>query len=161
MPDFKVIIARSFHSSELYSEQGGTVPTLESAVSVAETLHGADWKEVFNGSVGISREEVQADAHWLFHYAESLDHQQLGMIYDDPPTVVVIEYSSGFAVRHLATSEERWMSDGVDCLFDNEDRALSPGGADFTAEWSAALNNPSGETLEAYFPELVEVEDDY
>jgi hypothetical protein len=157
MPNFKIKVGLgAFYSAELLDSEGKPVTTLERAVAVAQESHPNDWREVYNGNVGISREEVRQDAHWLFHMAEMLGHVHLDVLYDDPPMFAVIEYHSGFAVRHLPSGDEQWMSDGVDCLFDLENKALSPGTPDFTAEWSKALNNPTSETLEAYFPQLLE-----
>lgn len=68
----------------------------------------------------------------------------------------VIEYSSGFAVRHRESGEEHWMSDGVDVMFDEDDHALSPGSEGFVRKWEDAMNEPGSETLEAYFPQFVE-----
>ena len=49
------------------------------------------------------------------------------------------------------------MGDGVDTLFDENDRALSPGTPAFVETWEKALNGDEQSTLEAYFPEHVEV----
>lgn len=132
------------------------VTVLEIAVAVAEARFGDKWHQVTNGRRTVLREALQQDTHWLFHAAEQADHQGLDEIYVEPPMFAVIEYSSGFAVRHLPSSDEHWMSDGVDALFDLEDKPLSPGTPDFTAEWSKALNSPCSETLEAYFPQHIE-----
>ncbi len=68
----------------------------------------------------------------------------------------VVEYSSFFAVRHVPSGDEHPMGDGVDTLFDEEGRALSPGTPDFVQAWENALNADEGGTLEAYFPEHLE-----
>ena len=70
----------------------------------------------------------------------------------------VIEYMSFFAVRHNPTGEEHPMGDGVDTLFDKDDHALSPGTEGFVEKWEEALNSPGNETMEAYFPHLVDTE---
>ena len=70
-----------------------------------------------------------------------------------PKAFSVIEYSSFFAVRHNASSDEHPMGDGVDALFDTEGRALSPGTPGFVEAWEEALNCDENETLEAYFPQ--------
>lgn len=155
MPAFHITFPGAFHSGELYDKQGRPVHTLEAAVNAAEEVHGEDWSEVYNGTVGISREEVQADPHWLFHYAEGLDHTNLGDIYDNPPELAVIERASGFELRHLATGRTHWLSDGVDVLTDEHGKTLSPGTPEFTALWSEALNSEP-EAMEAYFPDLLE-----
>ena len=69
----------------------------------------------------------------------------------------VIEYSSHFAVRHnqIGGPNEVPMSDGVDCLFDDNGEPLSPGTDGFIQAWEDALNSDEQETLAAYFPELV------
>lgn len=69
----------------------------------------------------------------------------------------VIEYSSFFAVRPNPTGDEHPMGDGVDTLFDEEGRALSPGTPGFIEAWEKELNEPDNETMEAYFPEHLEV----
>lgn len=65
----------------------------------------------------------------------------------------VNEFSSGFEVEHIPTGKTHWMSDGVDVLFDENDKALSPGDPDFRQKWEDALNEDAMTTLEAYFPE--------
>lgn len=69
----------------------------------------------------------------------------------------VVEYFSGFAVEHIPTGKEHWMSDGVDAVFDENDEPLSPGSEGFCEAWAKGLNETSDDTLEAYFPELLEV----
>jgi hypothetical protein len=68
----------------------------------------------------------------------------------------VIEYTSGFAVRHRESGTEQWMSDGVDVLCDNDDNTLSPGSSGFIRKWEDAMNEPGSETMEAYFPQFME-----
>ena len=68
----------------------------------------------------------------------------------------VIEYSSFFAVRHNPSGEERPMGDGVDSLFNEDGRALSPGTPGFIETWSEILNADEQTTLEAYFPQHFE-----
>lgn len=68
----------------------------------------------------------------------------------------VIEYSSFFAVRHIPSGKEHPMGDGVDTLFDIDQNPLSPGDPNFVGEWEEALNENQQETLEAYFPELID-----
>lgn len=67
----------------------------------------------------------------------------------------VVEYMSFFAVRHIASGKEHPMGDGVDTLFDENDKALSPGTEGFVEKWAEWLNSSQSETLEAYFPEIV------
>lgn len=55
---FKVTFVGSFYSSELYDRHGKEVFTLDDAIQTAEELYGEDWKEVFNGQEGISRDET-------------------------------------------------------------------------------------------------------
>jgi hypothetical protein len=64
----------------------------------------------------------------------------------------VIEYSSFFAVRHNPSGKEPPMGDGVDTLFDDEERALFPGTPGFMETWADVLNSDEQTTLEAYFP---------
>lgn len=68
----------------------------------------------------------------------------------------VIEYCSHFAVRHNPSGDEHPMGDGVDTLFDDEGRALSPGDANFVEAWEETLNADVLSTLEAYFPQHLE-----
>jgi hypothetical protein len=74
-----------------------------------------------------------------------------------PKTFSVIEYSSFFAVRHNSTGDEHPMGDGVDTLFDEDGEALSPGTPDFVQAWEDVLNSDERSTLEAYFPQHVEI----
>lgn len=67
----------------------------------------------------------------------------------------VIEWSSGFEVQHIQSGKTHWMGDGVDTLFDENDKAMSPGTEGFIEYWENSLNENSEETLEAYFPDLV------
>ena len=73
-----------------------------------------------------------------------------------PQLFEVIEYSSFFAVRHLPTGEEHPMGDGVDAVFDEDGKVLSPGTEGFVETWAAALNADEFTTLEAYFPHQLE-----
>ena len=63
----------------------------------------------------------------------------------------VIEYASGYAVQDTRTGEEKWMSDGVDVLFDKRGNGRSPGTEAFRRDWERALNESGAETAEAYF----------
>ena len=73
-----------------------------------------------------------------------------------PQLFDVIEYSSFFAVRHNPSGEEHPMGDGVDSLFNEDGRALSPGTQGFIETWSKILNADEQTTLEAYFPQHFE-----
>lgn len=77
-----------------------------------------------------------------------------------PPTLEgpfeVAERLSGFEVIHRETDASHWLSDGVDCLADENDEALSPGTPGFREYWEYVLNTNADETLEAYFPQLTE-----
>ena len=68
----------------------------------------------------------------------------------------VIEYGAGFAIRHNPSGEEIWLSDGVDCIFDEAGDAYPPGTVGFTDLWAESFNADTGETLEAYFPQHVD-----
>jgi hypothetical protein len=65
-------------------------------------------------------------------------------------TFAVVEYSCFFAVRHNPSGDEHPMVDGVDSLFDQDEKALTPG---FSEAWEEALNADKDETLQAYFPQ--------
>jgi hypothetical protein len=70
---------------------------------------------------------------------------------------VVNEYSSGFEVEHIESGKTHWLSDGVDVLtyfHDDEEVTLNPGTFGFKELWTESLNEDSGVTYEAYFPEL-------
>lgn len=72
-------------------------------------------------------------------------------------TVEVIEYPTGFAVRHIATGKEHWMGDGVDTLFTKTGRqAMRPGDKTFRQRWEQYLNQDIVETMAAYFPHVQE-----
>lgn len=66
----------------------------------------------------------------------------------------VNEWASGFDVEHIPSGKTHWMGDGVDTLFDENDKAMSPGTEGFVECWEDSLNENREETLEAYFPEL-------
>lgn len=70
-----------------------------------------------------------------------------------PQLFDVIECSSFFAVRHKPSGEEHQMGDGVDTLFDDDGKALSPGTPGFIETWADVLNGDEQMTLEAYFPQ--------
>lgn len=58
----------------------------------------------------------------------------------------VVEYSSGFAVRHIKSGDEKWLSDGVDVFED-----LQPGQEGFVERWTEVMNEDPEETYAAYF----------
>lgn len=64
----------------------------------------------------------------------------------------VIEYSSFFAIRHIASGDEHPMGDGVDTLFDEAGKALTPGTPGFVEIWEDVLNADTQTMMEAYFP---------
>jgi hypothetical protein len=66
----------------------------------------------------------------------------------------VIEYASGYAVRHEPSGKQAWMSDGVDVLTTPTGRSMRPGSEYFRKTWQEHLNQIAGDTREAYFPEL-------
>lgn len=70
---------------------------------------------------------------------------------------LVIEYSSGYSLKHIKTDKERWLGDGVDTLFEPNGRALIPGTERFRLMWERSLNVNPAETLESYFPELYSI----
>ena len=53
---FRVILKGNMYAHELYDREGRQVPDLERAIEVAERQFGPDWREVFNGHLGASRE---------------------------------------------------------------------------------------------------------
>lgn len=72
-----------------------------------------------------------------------------------PRLFSVIEYSSHYAVRHNPSGEQHTMSDGVDCVFGKNGKALRPGTESFRKKWEDSLNDNESETMEAYFPDVV------
>lgn len=70
-----------------------------------------------------------------------------------PQLFDVSEYSSYFAIRHNPSGEEYPMGDGVDTLFDDDGKALSPGTPGFVETWADVLNGNEQTALEAYFPQ--------
>ena len=79
---------------------------------------------------------------------------------DIPPgAFTVIEYSSGFDLKHNQTGQTHWLSDGVDVLsydegYDGDMVTLSPGTLGFDVLWTEEMNNSKSETMEAYFPDI-------
>jgi hypothetical protein len=71
-------------------------------------------------------------------------------------TFTVNEHFNGFSLTHNASGANHWLSDGVDCVFDESDKALSPGSEGFCDKWAAMFNSDVGQTMEAYFPDHVE-----
>jgi hypothetical protein len=65
----------------------------------------------------------------------------------------VIEYASFFSILDKITQDEKPMGDGVDSVFDENEKAMSPGDPNFIEEWEKRLNHNLQETLEAYFPD--------
>lgn len=66
----------------------------------------------------------------------------------------VVEYASGYAVRHEPSGKEHWMGDGVGVLETPSGRAMRPGTERFRQKWERYLNWTCDDTREAYFPEL-------
>jgi hypothetical protein len=70
-----------------------------------------------------------------------------------PKMFSVLEHFNGFSVQHNPTGKTHWLSDGVDAVFDTDDKPIPPGSTGFTVLWEDDLNRGWPETLEAYFPE--------
>lgn len=83
-------------------------------------------------------------------------------MYDDPPRFIVFEHFNHFEIMDTYTGQCRPMGDGVDTVVcehpDYSEECLKPGVPGFVQAWEAQLNYPEWETLEAYFPEMAEVE---
>jgi hypothetical protein len=71
------------------------------------------------------------------------------------PLFAIREYLSHFEVVQTRTGKTHPMGDGVDSLFDAEDKPISPGTEGFREKWEKILNANHWETQEAYFPEPV------
>ncbi len=69
---------------------------------------------------------------------------------------VVHEHCNGFEVKHLPSGDTHWLGDGVDCLFDENERAISPGTPGFAELWTWQLNKDPETVTEAYFPQWLE-----
>jgi len=54
---FSVALTGSFYTCILYDCKGQEVFELEKAREVAESQYGADWQEVFNGDIGMDRDD--------------------------------------------------------------------------------------------------------
>jgi len=64
----------------------------------------------------------------------------------------VHERFNGFELEHLPSGDTHWLSDGVDCIFDENDKAISPGTPGFVELWTHHMNTDP-EVMEAYFPQ--------
>ena len=60
MPKFRVRLAGSFYSFELYNSAGAEVHDLMEAVDCAEEQYGDEWREVYNGEESADRSEAPA-----------------------------------------------------------------------------------------------------
>lgn len=60
MRRFEVRFVGGFFTYALLDEKGQEQYSLEDACTLAERMYGVDWKEVYNGETGISREEWRA-----------------------------------------------------------------------------------------------------
>ena len=69
-----------------------------------------------------------------------------------PGRFVVVEYSNSFALVDKKNHKTRWLSDGVDCVKDEQGNIIPPGTTGFCALWSKMCNDDVEETLEAYWP---------
>jgi len=86
---------------------------------------------------------------------ECISHISLSPIKTKDDIFSVIEYSSFYAIRHNESGEERTMGDGVDSVFE-DDKPIMVGSPGFVRLWEESLNANPDETLEAYFPEMVD-----
>ncbi len=57
MNPFRVKHRGYFYTSAIYDNRGRELLDLATAAKVAEDLYGVEWEEVYNGVVGVSREE--------------------------------------------------------------------------------------------------------
>jgi hypothetical protein len=60
MRKFRVRLAGSFYSFELYNAAGAEVHDLMAAVDCAEEQYGDEWREVYNGVENAYRSECPA-----------------------------------------------------------------------------------------------------
>lgn len=88
-------------------------------------------------------------------------------MWEDPPRFVCVENFSHFEVLDTYTGRRAAMGDGVDTLFGPEfkdengvyhEAPFKPGIPGFVDFWSDSLNEHEFDTLEAYFPEVAEME---
>lgn len=69
----------------------------------------------------------------------------------------VVEYHTGFALRHNPTGHESWLGDGVDAFLSNNGDALHPGTPDFLETWQGIFDEiGEDELLDVYFPYMKE-----
>jgi len=54
---FSVCLVGSFHSLEILDSRGREVYDMNEAIDVVESQYNDEWKEIYNGIEGISREE--------------------------------------------------------------------------------------------------------
>ena len=75
----------------------------------------------------------------------------------------VEEHISGFSLTHNPSGQNHWLSDGVDVMTmedGDKDITLHPGTIGFTMAWGDVMNNSLSETMEAYFPDTEQEEDE-
>lgn len=58
---FRVKLTGVFYVRELYDGEGRPVTDVETAAEVAEAQYGDEWCEVYNGSVGLNRDDWKAE----------------------------------------------------------------------------------------------------
>ena len=97
---------------------------------------------------------------WVIGYSDTERFTEDGKFYDVSKDMFSVnEHATGFSVTHRDTDKTHWLSDGVDVLtmcLDDTEVTLRPGTLGFVETWEDSLNSNVGETLEAYFPDLVE-----
>lgn len=59
--NFRVRLQGAFYVRELYDREGRHVTDIETATEVAEAQYGDEWCEVYNGSVGVHRDDWKAE----------------------------------------------------------------------------------------------------
>jgi hypothetical protein len=73
----------------------------------------------------------------------------------------VNEHFNGYALTDTVTGQTHWLSDGVDCVAATEDgEYLSPGTPGFTEMWESDFNSNESETMDAYFPDQLKLEEE-
>lgn len=72
------------------------------------------------------------------------------------PRFSVVERFNGYELKDRISGKTHWLSDGIDVLSTANGKPVNPGSEYFRRLWTSAFNRSQGETLEAYFPELLD-----
>jgi hypothetical protein len=62
----------------------------------------------------------------------------------------MVEHFNGFAILDRLSGEERWVGDGVDMFFDEDDDSIAPGSPKFVELFNQWLESDENMIIEAY-----------